>query len=256
MKKTLYDSLHVPSNASAELIELAYQVRKKRLKDATDHESQNELKFVQEAFAILSDRQQRARYDQSLDSQTPNDDSAIYASNEEVEGSNYSGTMKLLVLATIAVACFLAYQLFIKESRKTGASVRETSTQEKNPKLPLDVRDYRAAPAAVVSRAAELQPQVPAQASGLKNALAGSWIWNSDKITFGLDDRGTYYRDKAVCFRFSYAVKGDVLTETADKSHDCGSGLTASYHVSIAKNNLTMKHTGTSHESEWERSPE
>jgi hypothetical protein len=269
MKKTLYDILHVTTKASPELIEVAYQARKAILKDATDHESKNELTFVQQAFEILSDQKQRAKYDQDLDSKASNDNSAIYNLNVTVKENNHSGTITFLVLATIAIGCFVAYQYFIKENKKTGASVQATSPQKENPKLPPNVPDDRVAPAAVVSQTAEpvqqqsavlqpvnVQPQVSVQAYGIKNALAGSWIWNSDKITFALGDRGTYYRNNAVCFEFSYTVKDDVLTETADNLHRCGNGLIASYHISIAKNILTKKHIGTPYESQWEKSSE
>lgn len=249
-------------NASPELIDLAYQVRKRTLEDATDHESQNELKLLQQTIAILSDQQQRARYDHSLDSTTSDNGSAIHDRNDGVEKNDYSATIKWLVLAAIAIACFLAYQHFNKENKKTGAGVRETSTQEENPKLPLDVPHGRGAPAAGQTaaparrQAAEQQPRIPAQAYDIRSALAGSWIWKSDKITFGRDGRGMYYRGDAVCFEFSYTLKGDVLTETADNPHGCGIGLAASFHISIADSNLTKTNIGTGYESQWQKSPE
>ena len=61
------------------------------------------------------------------------------------------------------------------------------------------------------------------------------------------------YRNNALCYEFSYAVMGEVLTETADSSHGCGIGLAASFRISIAENHLRMEHIGSGYESQWEK---
>ncbi len=239
MKKTLYDNLRIPRNASAELVELAYQVRRRKLEEATDLESQSELKLLQQTIEILSDAEQRLNYDQSLEPETSGHATAIDDSNEEaVEEGDAWAKRKWLALATLAVASFLAYQHFNPVNKTAGAAVQDGSAQK-------GARD-RVAPAPGLGADA-------AQANELKRALAGSWKWKSDKITFGSDDRGTYYRDNAVCYEFSYALKGEVLTETADGPHVCGAGLAASYRISIAENKLRKENIGSGYESQWEK---
>jgi hypothetical protein len=71
---------------------------------------------------------------------------------------------------------------------------------------------------------------------------------------FEASGRGTYYRKGAVCYRFSYTLESDLLTKTADATHSCGVGLTASYHVSVAGRILTQKHVGSGYESRWTKS--
>lgn len=241
MKKTLYDNLRIPRNASAELVELAYQVRKKKLEAATDPESQDELKLLRQTIEILSDAEQRLNYDQSLAPETYSHDSAADEPNEVAEEGKPSAKLKWLALATLAVASFLAYQYFIQADKKAAAAVREASIKKGSANLPLNGAD-RVTPG-----------QGAAQASELKSALAGSWKWKSDKINFRSDDRGIYYRDNAVCYEFSYGLRGDVLTETADSPHSCGIGLAASFRISIDENHLRKENIGSGYESQWEK---
>jgi hypothetical protein len=88
------------------------------------------------------------------------------------------------------------------------------------------------------------------------NPLVGSWKWHSDRITFGVYKRGTYYRNGAVCFEFSYSVQGDELLRVGDKPDVCSLGLITRYHVSVANNTLLMKSVDSQLESNWEKIPD
>lgn len=85
------------------------------------------------------------------------------------------------------------------------------------------------------------------------NPLVGSWKWHSDRITFGVYKRGTYYRNNAVCFEFSYLVRDGELLRVGDKPDVCNLGLIARYHVSVANNTLTLKSVDSKLESNWEK---
>jgi len=85
------------------------------------------------------------------------------------------------------------------------------------------------------------------------NPLVGSWKSQSDRITFGVYKRGTYYRNNAVCFEFSYLVRDDELLRVGDKPDVCNLGLIARYHVSVAHNTLTLKSVDSKLESNWEK---
>ena len=85
------------------------------------------------------------------------------------------------------------------------------------------------------------------------NPLVGSWKWHSDRITFGVYKRGTYYRNNAVCFEFSYLVRDGELLRVGDKPDVCNLGLIARYHVSIANNTLMLKSVDSQLEMNWEK---
>ncbi len=70
MKRSLYDVLEVHSKASPEIIAAAMAVVTERLQrsiDAGELDAKSELAIAREAFAVLSDRQKRMAYDETLD---------------------------------------------------------------------------------------------------------------------------------------------------------------------------------------------
>lgn len=84
--------------------------------------------------------------------------------------------------------------------------------------------------------------------------LAGEWKLNSDRIQFrvweGKVGDGTYYHDERLCYKFSYTITGDVLTdivmtETPEVPNPCGITSKHSFHVSkdnnISPNIVTLK---------------
>lgn len=107
MKKTLYDVLGVNNNASQEEIKVAYQAKKETLENATDHDSQNELKIVQQSFSILSDPKQRSSYDQRLNSINSANNSISYS---DVETSNGGVFVKILILLFFMIGAYEIYQ--------------------------------------------------------------------------------------------------------------------------------------------------
>lgn len=126
MKKTLYDYLELDSKASVEEIGAAYQAKRTRLINATDHESQNELKFAQQAYSVLSDQRQRAKYDQSLASMESADKSIIYYSNN-APGSGRHPLVTLILLSVIAFAGYEAYLQYFPGHRIDAAQAQENS---------------------------------------------------------------------------------------------------------------------------------
>lgn len=85
------------------------------------------------------------------------------------------------------------------------------------------------------------------------NPLVGSWKSQSDRITFGVYKRGTYYRNNEVCFEFSYLVRDEELLRVGDKPDVCNLGLIARYHVSITNDTLMLKNLDSKLETNWEK---
>lgn len=94
----------------------------------------------------------------------------------------------------------------------------------------------------------------------MNNALVGSWKWNTDRIQFGSDGLGTYYRNNTICFKFSFGLSTanmndgmvDLIGGVVYKQRDCdfktitaitgdSFGSVFSYEYSIADNILFMK---------------
>jgi len=74
MKKTLYEILEVARDASTEAIRQSYQNAVDRQgagAGSTREDAENRLKFIKQAYAVLSDPAQRARYDVSLSRPPP-----------------------------------------------------------------------------------------------------------------------------------------------------------------------------------------
>lgn len=66
MKKSLYDVLQVSKIADQDVIEVAYQRLFQKTQSDGSQDSQNQAKFIQHAYEVLSDQDQRALYDKSL----------------------------------------------------------------------------------------------------------------------------------------------------------------------------------------------
>jgi S1-C subfamily serine protease len=74
MKKTLYEILEVARDASAEAIRQRYQEAVDRQgagAASAGEDAENRLKFIKQAYAVLSDPAQRAHYDASLSKPPP-----------------------------------------------------------------------------------------------------------------------------------------------------------------------------------------
>lgn len=163
MKKTLYEILQVSNKASHEQIESAYQLQNEKLKNSGDHESQNEMKLVRLAFSTLSNHEQRAKYDQSLDLQTSKESALVYYTDESARFSTHPAT-KLFFMATIAIVCYMGYQHFVLGAKKIDASAQEVPKQPDNPTPQVNtiVPQNPIVPVNVVSQTAEPNQQQPA----------------------------------------------------------------------------------------------
>jgi curved DNA-binding protein CbpA len=120
MKNTLYAILGIDDKATLEVIAAAYRVREKRLRYAGDHDSQNELKLVQHAFEILSDPEQREKYDQRLKAEKTLSNTVIYYSSESRQGSH--GALKLIVVFALVIVGFMIYQNHFQKHSWVAAS--------------------------------------------------------------------------------------------------------------------------------------
>ncbi|ADE11112.1 J domain-containing protein [Sideroxydans lithotrophicus] len=167
MKKTLYDILRVDNNASSERIDAAYLTQKKILQNAADQESQNDLKLVQHAYLVLSDRGQRDKYDQSLKRQIARDNSLIYYSDAYTDRS---WPTRFLFLIAIAAAVFFAFQHVNKSNAGTPYSLvpHDSNTPTATAATPATYVEP-----AVVIQTSESAPQQPLVSGNIENRAAG-----------------------------------------------------------------------------------
>lgn len=168
MKKTLYDVLQIDEKASKDHIDAAYQAQKERFGNAFDHESQNELKLVQQAYVVLSDQKQRDKYDQGLKLQAAQNNSVIYYSNESSGGSSVT---KFILIILIVTAGYLAYQHFNKPVENASASSQDASTQPEANNSAISTAN----PTDQVATPAVSQPTEPAQQQPIASNDTGDW---------------------------------------------------------------------------------
>ena len=118
MKRSLYDVLGVDDKADVEAVENAYQVKAVELKRAFDDESQNDLKLLEHARTILSDPEQRAKYDKQLKLDKLKRTSAIQHEEKKKEGS----LMPLLLIALVLSGMvYFGYRHYTKEQAVVSA---------------------------------------------------------------------------------------------------------------------------------------
>ena len=168
MKKTLYDYLGLDTKASVEEVEAGYQFQKARLINAADQDSQNELKFVRQAFTVLSDQKQRIKYDLSLESIKSQNEPVIYYANE-VPGSSHV-LMKLAILSILAFAGYEGYQHYFPGHNNADANTMEVSALPASKAIPetssvpsnAATKPNETNQPAVIQQAAEPAPQQPA----------------------------------------------------------------------------------------------
>lgn len=105
MAGTLYDLLEISQSASQETVADAFQRLKDRLssdKSLSDDDRNNRLIALREAFATLSNPQQRARYDQRLASRYEN-------TTVVIEKESSASWIKWLIIGLIALTGMIAY---------------------------------------------------------------------------------------------------------------------------------------------------
>lgn len=106
-KNTLYVILGINDKAPPEDIASAYRMHMTRLRYAGDHDSRNERKLIRHAFEVLSDPEQREKYDQSLRAEATLSNTVIYYSSETRHGNHR--TLWLIAVFVLAIAVYLAY---------------------------------------------------------------------------------------------------------------------------------------------------
>ncbi len=169
MKSTLYGILQIGEKASQEEIAAAYHVRKNHLANAGDQESQNESTLVQQAFEILSDQNQRARYDRRLSAEAAADVREPIAMDE----AGHGGLGKWLLLLVIVVAAYMAYQKLYVGRHASGTAtpaaqidVTSTAVHDSEPSPQQSPAQAQPAPAddtkpSAAAPATESSPQPP-----------------------------------------------------------------------------------------------
>lgn len=126
MKLTLYSILDLSADASPEEIDTAYQREKKRLEPHANHDSLNEMKLVQEAYATLSDPERRKQYDQSLKDNIARNNAVIYYSQDTRKHGG--ATIRLLMISSLIVAGYLAFQHYSQSQPLATSNITPAAT--------------------------------------------------------------------------------------------------------------------------------
>lgn len=137
MRITLYNVLKIDNKANPEMIRAAYEARLGELRNAVDHESQNELKLAQQAFAILGNPAKKTAYDDSL-SLEQYQGRITNAVDHSLNYKNSVSTLKTLVWVVASLICailffgFKSYLLDHHSRKALAASIPAPSEQPLN----------------------------------------------------------------------------------------------------------------------------
>lgn len=118
MKRSLYDVLGITDESDTGEIESAYQDKAAGLEEAGDHESQSQLKLLQQARDILSDPDQRAKYDKQLKLDKLKQTSAIQYEEKKKEGSLMPLLLIALVLSSVV---YFGYRHYVSQQAAFAA---------------------------------------------------------------------------------------------------------------------------------------
>lgn len=112
-KRSLYDVLGVDGESSTSDIESAYQAKSVELKGAFDEESLNEMKLLEHAHTVLTDPEQRLKYNKQLKLEKLMQSSAI---QQREEKKKEGGLMPLLLIVLVmSVGLFFGYRHYARE---------------------------------------------------------------------------------------------------------------------------------------------
>ncbi len=121
---TLYDRLGVAPTADISEIRSAFRRRARQLHPDVSGAPSPEMAAVNEAWAILSDRARRERYDTQLGAETVGDGDPSAGEQNDAARSNCMATrLGLLMMITVLSLLFLLTMLFIYAFSRSGTGM-------------------------------------------------------------------------------------------------------------------------------------
>jgi hypothetical protein len=148
MMRTLYQLLGTRPDATRQEIEVAYGAAVRRLKpqaDAGRPEALNQLRELREAYQILSDQRQRARYDRWMKPL----EGTVGPPPQEAEGNDRVGLAVIIALVLIAIGAMLTAFLLLDRAvdlRIEGPGIVRQKPAEDPQQPPMDPAAREAAP--------------------------------------------------------------------------------------------------------------
>jgi hypothetical protein len=86
----------------------------------------------------------------------------------------------------------------------------------------------------------------------LKEKILGTWMWDGDEKTYLADNSGIYFRFNKECFRFTYSIQSNIISENAMNSHSCGLSGTRRFKLNLVDaNNMELQHVESNYLSKW-----
>lgn len=131
MKKTLYDVLQVSKFAEQDFIDASYKRLLDKYQSENGNESQNQIKFITHAYAVLSDPNKKSIYDKSLEDQGSSiiNTSAQEYQNEFSESNDVWWKSPVVVIVFIATLTIIGYR-FTSSHKDSDASARHINELE------------------------------------------------------------------------------------------------------------------------------
>lgn len=175
MKRTLYEMLGIPPDATSEQIQAAYVARLAALNAPSlqgDEDAVNETRMLREGYQILTDPARKHHYDSVLSN--PNDmlRTQVLFMPEDGTQRKKLGLQTVVLVIAVAVLSAVVYRHFSKKLEEMDEAHKQAITQQRIDRLPAQ----EAAPTAVVVEPAEPLvplPVAPAQAQAAPEAEKG-----------------------------------------------------------------------------------
>ena len=121
---TLYDRLGVAPTATISEIRSAFRRRARQLHPDVSGAPSPEMAAVNEAWAILSDRARRERYDTQLGAEAVGDgDPSAGEQNDAAGGNSVATRVGLLMVITVLSLLFLLTMLFVYGFSRSGTGM-------------------------------------------------------------------------------------------------------------------------------------
>lgn len=182
MKRSFYEMLEVPRQATQEQIDDAYHRLREKLEKTTSvrgtAEAMTELNMIREGYGILSNPEKRAVYDAKLYATEKGIDLVFFPKDEKA-------VKKLGVNSVVfaALACVLTYMVYQKFTRETGGPRVDTTVDVAKPKAAVPVPEM---PKADVARA----EAVNAEAAKVESLPPGATIKPAQPAAPAADAKG------------------------------------------------------------------
>ncbi len=134
MKKSLYDILHVSQSADQDVMAITYQFLLNKHLSNENEDSKNQIKFIQHAYKVLSDPNQRRMYDQRLkeaEQSKPQYQAEYKREPADTSNSWWKGSKSILIVFTSLV--LIGFSVFSSGKNKVEiAKQAELTKQESN----------------------------------------------------------------------------------------------------------------------------